>query len=111
MAELSDREIRERLERTPKLWAHLREVAVIVLAEDAADVTPELVDAIAVAIWRRKVGDDFATVEEFIPTEERRRIYEEETARLSELNPEGFTEEDWVAAVKRRFKEEYPEAF
>src|SRR5215212_5602842 len=110
MAELSDREIRERLERTPKLWAALREAAAEALAEDGADVTPELVDATSVAFWRRKFGDDFAKVEEFIPAEERRRIYEEETDRLSELNPEGFTEEDWVAAVKRRFKAEHPEA-
>jgi hypothetical protein len=111
MAEPSDREIRERLERTPKLWATLREAAAEALGEYGGDVTPELVDATAVAFWRQKVGNDFATVEEFIPTEERSRIYEEEKARLSELYPEGFTEEQEMEAVIRRFKEEYPEAF
>jgi|ERR671910_906871 hypothetical protein len=111
MAELSGREIRERLERTPKLWAALREAAAEVLAVYGADVTPESVDAMAVASWRQKVGDDFATVKEFIPTEERKRIYEEEKARLSELYPEGFTEEQEIEAIIRHFKEEYPEAF
>ena len=111
MAELSDREIRERLERTPKLWATLREAAAETLAEDGADVTPELVDAAAVAFWRREFGNAFSTVEEFIPAEERSRIYEEEKARLSELYPEGFTEEQEMEAIVRRFKAEYPEAF
>ena len=111
MAEPSDREIRERLERTPKLWATLREAAAEALAEYGADATPELVDAAAVAFIRQKAGDDFATVEEFIPTEERSRIYKEEKARLSELYPEGFTEEQEIEAIVRRFKEEYPEAF
>jgi len=111
MAEMSDREIRERLERKPKLWATLREAVAETLAKYGADVTPELVDATAVAFFRQKVGDDFATVEEFIPAEKRSRIYEEEKARLSALYPEGFTEEQEMEAIRRRFKEEYPEAF
>jgi hypothetical protein len=111
MAELSDREIRERLERKPKLWATLREAAAEALTEYGADVTPELVNATAVAFCRQEFADDWATVEEFIPTEERSRIYEEEKARLSELYPEGFTEEQEMEAIRRRFKEEYPEAF
>ena len=111
MAEPSDREIRERLERTPKLWATLREVAAEALAEYGADATPELVDAATVAFFRQKVGDDFATVEEFIPTEERSRIYKEEKARLSELYPDGFTEKQEMEAVLGRFKQEFPEAF
>ena len=81
------------------------------MAAEDADVTPELVDATAVGIWRRQFGDEFAQIQEFIPTEERERIYEEVKARLAEIYPEGFTEEREMEAIIRRFKEEYPEAF
>jgi hypothetical protein len=111
MSELSDEEIRESLKRQPILWAMLRQAAAMALAVDAVDATPERVDTLAVAIWRRQLGDELAQAQEFIPAEERSRIYAEETARLSELHPEGFTEEVWREAVIRRFKEEYPEAF
>jgi hypothetical protein len=69
------------------------------------------VDAEAVAIFRRVSADNFAKVEEFIPTEERSRIYREEEARLRWLYPEGFANEAVLLAVMHRFKEEYPEAF
>ncbi len=112
MSEPADEETREFLARnSPEYWTQLREEAVRRLEEADTPVTPGLVDAEAVAIFCRVSADNFAKVEEFIPTEERSRIYREEEARLRWLYPEGFANEAVLLDVMRRFKEEYPEAF
>jgi len=113
MGEPTDQEIREILDRNPEFWSPLREEAVRSLEEAGAAVTPEVVDAEAVAILRRKAFDALARIEEFIPTEERRRIYKEVEALLLEAYPEaeGFPDEVMGEAIRRRLEQEYPEAF
>jgi hypothetical protein len=64
-----------------------------------------------VAIFRRHSLGALAKMEEFIPREERIRIYSEEEARLRSLYSEGFSEEAVWEASLRRLREEYPEAF
>jgi hypothetical protein len=113
MAEPTDEEIRELLDRNPQFWTPLREEAATNLAEAGGDVTPERVDEEAVAIFRRRSLGEVAKIQEFIPPDERRRIYAEVEALLIEAYPEaeGFPIEVMGEAIRRRLKEEYPEAF
>jgi hypothetical protein len=113
MGEPTDEEIRELLDRNPQWWPKLREEAVRSLEEAGTPVTPEVVDAEAVAILRREAFDSLARIEEFIPTEERFRIYKEVDSLLREAYPEaeGFPPEVIGEAIRRRLEQEHPEAF
>ena len=113
MGDPTDQEIRELLDRNPQCWPELREKAARSLEEAGTPVTPEVVDAEAVAILRREAFDALARIEEFIPTEARRRIYKEVEALLLEAYPEaeGFPDEVMGEAIRRRLEQEYPEAF
>ena|ERR671921_65550 len=113
MGDPTDQEIRELLDRNPQWWLELREEAVRSLEEAGTPVTPEVVDAEAIAIFRREAFNSLARVEEFISPEERRRIYKEVESLLREAYPEaeGFPPELMGEAIRRRLEQEYPEAF